>query len=77
MFGNTKIKKTANKGYPFFSALLLVAASVLLHAPVAHSVDPTWEALDSRPLPGWYDQSKFGIFIHWGVFSVPAFESEW
>jgi hypothetical protein len=27
--------------------------------------DPTWESLDSRPLPTWYDQSKIGIFIHW------------
>lgn len=39
--------------------------------------DPTWESLDSRPLPAWFDQAKFGIFIHWGVFSVPSFGSEW
>ncbi|XP_067100016.1 plasma alpha-L-fucosidase-like [Osmerus mordax] len=38
---------------------------------------PTWESIDSRPLPEWYDQAKFGIFIHWGVFSVPSFGSEW
>lgn len=39
--------------------------------------EPTWKSLDSRPLPGWYDDAKFGIFIHWGVFSVPSFGSEW
>ena len=39
--------------------------------------DPTWESLDKRPLPSWYDEAKFGIFIHWGVFSVPSFRSEW
>ncbi|KAJ9592723.1 hypothetical protein L9F63_015603, partial [Diploptera punctata] len=39
--------------------------------------EPTWESLDSRPLPQWYDDAKFGIFIHWGVFSVPSFGSEW
>lgn len=39
--------------------------------------DPTWESLDRRPLPSWFDQAKFGIFIHWGVFSVPSFGSEW
>jgi alpha-L-fucosidase len=39
--------------------------------------DPTWDSLDSRPLPSWYDEAKFGIFIHWGVFSVPSFKSEW
>ncbi|XP_042864379.1 alpha-L-fucosidase-like isoform X2 [Penaeus japonicus] len=38
---------------------------------------PTWESLDSRPLPAWYDGAKVGIFIHWGVFSVPSFGSEW
>ena len=38
---------------------------------------PNWESLDSRELPGWYDESKIGIFIHWGVFSVPSFRSEW
>jgi len=39
--------------------------------------EPTWESIDSRPLPGWYDEAKLGIFIHWGVFSVPSFGSEW
>ncbi len=38
---------------------------------------PNWESLDRRPLPAWYDEVKFGIFIHWGVFSVPSFRSEW
>ena len=38
---------------------------------------PDWTSLDSRPLPTWYDDAKVGIFIHWGVFSVPAFRSEW
>jgi len=38
---------------------------------------PTWDSLNSRPLPKWYDQSKFGIFMHWGVYSVPSFGSEW
>jgi len=43
----------------------------------AYDYEPTWESLDSRPLPAWYDQTKVGIFIHWGVFSVPGFGSEW
>ncbi|KAL3853072.1 hypothetical protein ACJMK2_016652 [Sinanodonta woodiana] len=38
---------------------------------------PDWDSLDKRPLPAWYDESKLGIFIHWGVFSVPSFSSEW
>lgn len=34
--------------------------------------EPNWESIDSRPCPAWYDDAKFGIFIHWGVYSVPA-----
>jgi alpha-L-fucosidase len=37
----------------------------------------TWESLHNYPEPGWYQNAKFGIFIHWGVYSVPAFGSEW
>lgn len=39
--------------------------------------EPNWESLDSRPLPKWYDEAKVGIFIHWGVYSVPTQGSEW
>lgn len=42
-----------------------------------YEYEPTWESLDARPLPTWYDQGKVGIFIHWGVYSVPSFGSEW
>src|ERR1035437_4919430 len=34
---------------------------------------PTWESIELRPSPAWYTDSKFGIFIHWGVYSVPAY----
>lgn len=33
---------------------------------------PDWESIDSRPVPGWFEDAKFGIFIHWGIYSVPA-----
>lgn len=36
----------------------------------------SWESLSSYRVPEWYRQAKFGIFIHWGVYSVPAF-GEW
>jgi alpha-L-fucosidase len=43
---------------------------------------PSWESLDKRPVPQWFKDAKFGIFIHWGVYSVPAYctkgnYSEW
>ena len=37
----------------------------------------TWESLCTHPTPLWYRMAKFGIFIHWGVYSVPAFGDEW
>ena len=33
---------------------------------------PDWTSLDKRLIPSWFQQAKFGIFIHWGVYSVPA-----
>ncbi|MGM9550761.1 MAG: alpha-L-fucosidase [Clostridia bacterium] len=36
-----------------------------------------WESLGQYTVPSWYKDLKFGIFIHWGVYSVPAFSSEW
>ena len=32
-----------------------------------------WESLNKRPVPEWFSDAKFGIFIHWGLYSVPAF----
>ena len=38
---------------------------------------PSWDSLGAYRVPEWYRDAKFGIFIHWGVFSVPAFGNEW
>jgi alpha-L-fucosidase len=35
--------------------------------------EATWESIDKRPTPSWFTDAKFGIFIHWGVYSVPAY----
>jgi len=34
---------------------------------------PTWGSINSRPVPAWFEDAKFGVFIHWGLYSVPAF----
>jgi alpha-L-fucosidase len=39
--------------------------------------EQNWESLKGYQVPSWYQDAKFGIFIHWGVYSVPAFTSEW
>jgi alpha-L-fucosidase len=38
---------------------------------------PDWQSLQKYEVPDWYKDAKFGIFLHWGVYSVPAFGSEW
>ena len=37
----------------------------------------SWGSLENYKAAQWYQDAKFGIFIHWGVYSVPAFDSEW
>lgn len=37
----------------------------------------TWESLEQYDVAKWYQKAKFGIFIHWGLYSIPAFGSEW
>ncbi|MBS1604341.1 MAG: alpha-L-fucosidase [Bacteroidetes bacterium] len=42
----------------------------------AQPYEPAWESLDRRPVPKWFTDSKFGIFIHWGVYSVPGYSKK-
>ncbi|WP_226996529.1 alpha-L-fucosidase [Thalassotalea crassostreae] len=68
-----------------FKVTALTAAlltCVLPNTVLAKEYEPTWESLDSRETPQWFGDAKFGIFIHWGLYSVPAFStrgsySEW
>jgi len=62
----------------------ILFAGLLFSSIVASSqtYQPTWESLDSRPIPQWFRNDKFGIFIHWGVYAVPGWGtkgsySEW
>ena len=55
---------------------------ILPNTVSAKEYQPTWQSLDSRETPQWFGEAKFGIFIHWGLYSVPAFStrgsySEW
>ena len=38
---------------------------------------PTWKSLFQYQVPEWFSKAKFGIFIHWGVYNVPAYRNEW
>nr|MCR5002723.1 alpha-L-fucosidase [Lachnospiraceae bacterium] len=39
--------------------------------------DDSWTSLSSYRVPDWYLKLRFGIFIHYGLFSVPAYDTEW
>jgi alpha-L-fucosidase len=38
--------------------------------------EPTWESLQTHPVPQWFTSAKLGIFIHWGVYAIPG-DNEW
>jgi alpha-L-fucosidase len=50
----------------------IIAAMMISSFSTAQKYEPTWESLDSRPNPQWFPDAKFGIFIHWGLYAVPA-----
>jgi alpha-L-fucosidase len=51
----------------------LASASVWRKPSGKMPFEPKLESLNRHVLPTWFDDAKFGIFIHWGLYSVPAF----
>ncbi|MBN2315843.1 MAG: alpha-L-fucosidase [Sedimentisphaerales bacterium] len=51
----------------FFGLLLKIGT-----ATAEKQYQPNWESIDSRPTPPWFTDAKFGVFICWGLYSVPA-----
>jgi len=47
-------------------------------AKTTGSADQTWDSIKAKyQTPAWFTDGKFGIFMHWGIYSVPAHQSEW
>jgi len=64
----------AQNGAPAGSADAYATPKPLPDGPFS----PTWESLrDHYRVPDWFHQAKFGIFIHWGLYSIPARINEW
>lgn len=53
--------------------LLLIAIILFSFQCFAQKFQPNWASLNTRKMPEWFHQDKFGIFIHWGVYAVPAY----
>lgn len=53
--------------------VLLLAVILFSLQCFAQTFQPNWASLNTRKMPEWFHQDKFGIFIHWGVYAVPAY----
>jgi alpha-L-fucosidase len=67
------IWKKANNKYDAHAAILKDVDEQANNGPFRSD----WESLEKYQEPQWYQDAKFGIFIHWGLYSVPAFGNEW
>jgi len=56
------------------AAAALGAPHILAGRP---SYQPSWASLAQHPDAAWFNDAKFGIYFHWGIYSVPAFDNEW
>ena len=54
---------------------LFIIILALFCQSISAQVQPTWESINERGYPQWFSDAKLGIFIHWGVYSVPAYAS--
>jgi alpha-L-fucosidase len=64
----------AGAAAPILQSSLAAQPSPLMGS---ESYQPQWDSLEQHPSPDWYRDAKFGIYFHWGLFSVPAFGNEW
>ena len=54
-------------------SFLSLFAIIAFFIASAQKFEPNWASLNKRKMPEWFQQDKFGIFIHWGVYAVPSY----
>ncbi len=73
-------KKIVKFGYGMLLLGMTVSFSCASQSQQSSDIpvyDPNWESLKTHETPDWFKNDKFGIYFHWGVYSVPAFLTEW
>ena len=55
--------------------LFIILTLAFIAINLSAQVQPTWESINQRGYPQWFSDAKLGIFIHWGLYSVPAYAS--
>ncbi|MEV7096618.1 alpha-L-fucosidase [Amycolatopsis sp. NPDC051045] len=75
-FELSRRKLIAVAGVAAAAGVLRVRTAWATEGPSSYT--PSWSSVDQHPpAPEWFQDAKFGIYYHWGVFSVPAFGNEW
>ena len=69
--------KTSMKKFCSYGLVVVLTCCVHFSVQAQEKFQANWASLEKYQVPDWFRDAKFGIFIHWGVYSVPAFESEW
>ena len=65
-------------GPPANEAIVAEAENSITQMMPAGPFAPTWESLEKNyRTPAWFSEAKFGIFLHWGLYAVPAYHNEW
>lgn len=54
-------------------AIILTLLVSALMSRAENRYEANWQSLDARPVPQWWTDAKFGIFVHWGPYAVPAY----
>ncbi|HZT68999.1 MAG TPA: alpha-L-fucosidase [Terriglobia bacterium] len=56
---------------------LTIPWTSLAATPFPGQFQPNYDSLSAYQIPEWFKEAKLGIFLHWGIYSVPAYSSEW
>ncbi|MGE5861296.1 MAG: alpha-L-fucosidase [Ignavibacteria bacterium] len=57
---------------------LFTAVTICQNEKTSAKYEASWQSVEKvNPVPEWFKDAKFGIYFHWGVYSVPAFGNEW
>jgi alpha-L-fucosidase len=77
---HTKVSKSFFQNLSLM--IIILSFSILVDGKTQVAIktkayEPKWESIIQHPLPDWFKDAKFGIYFHWGIYSIPAYENEW
>ncbi len=69
---------TMNKSSLLLLSILALGISCTQSTTITPAYEESWESLSANEKePEWFKDAKLGIYFHWGVYSVPAYDNEW